>query len=187
MAKNSLVHLVKDEKRVDITPRVKISLDDIETLKGKKNWEFNRNLDDVTHVFDEVFKRAGVNRPSIGEILAMESSQWKKFLESLENSNDTEERLKAEKIKDIPFAKFSVFVDGAELKEFRNKYFFKNEYFNIYDQSVDSTIAVIEVANIYNTKHHTSGEAEATNIRLIHGSKKPPANDKQVSSERAKD
>jgi hypothetical protein len=174
MAKNSLLHLVKDEERVDITPRVMISLDDIETLKGKKNWEFNKKLDDLTHVFDEVFKRAGINRPSVSEILAMESSEWKKFLKGLEDNNDLEEKLKAEKIKDIPFAKLSVFVDGVEVKEFRHKYYFKNEHFDIYDESGDSTIAIIEVVNIYNTKHRTSKESEAVNIRIVDGAQSRP-------------
>ncbi len=159
-----LVHLVRERGRSLVAEGVEVQLSDIETLKGKKNWDFNVKLDDSDHVFDEVFKRAGVNADVLG---GMDADKWREFLGDLEGSSDTGTKVKAERIKDIPFAKLRVFIDGEEDTGFSDVYFFKDEKLRIPSDPSKSLRATLELVNLYNTKHFTSGEPEAANIRVL--------------------
>lgn len=167
-----LVHLVRLKSRALVSPGVEIQLVDIETLKGKKSWEFNVHLDDAKHVFDEVFVRAGVDREGELALTEMDSDSWRDFLEGLENSDLVEEQLRAEKIKDIPFAKFRAFIDGVEDTGVSSKYYFKGETLCLPSDSSDCDRARLKIVNIYNTKHHTSGEPEAVNLQVAAKSQK---------------
>jgi len=165
--KQLLVHLVRDSNRALVAHGVEVQLADIETLKGKKDWEFNAKLDDAERVFAEVFTRAGVTDANTPVFAQMSSNQWKAFLTDLEEANNVEAELRAEKIKDIPFAKFRVFVDGVEDPGFVHKYYFKNETLCIPSGTADCARAKLEIVNLYNTKHHSSGEPEAANVRVL--------------------
>ena len=161
------VHLVRRSNRPLVAPGIEIELLDIETLKGRGDWNFNFQLDDGDHVFDEVFARAGVTPPGWTTRAEMDTDKWTEFLTELEESGDAEKCLQAEKIKDIPFAKFRVFVDGAEDPTLGDKYYFKNDMLCVPLGSSACGRAKLRIVNIYNTKHHSSGEPEALNIRVF--------------------
>lgn len=157
-----LVHVVRDGGTGLVAKGVEVELVDIESLKGKKGWGFNHNLADIQHILDVVLARASVKQIDSRE---MDEEKWTVLLGSLEQS----EKIKAEIIKDTGFAKFRVFVDGVEQQGFDKKYYFKNEYLCIPlgTEKEGCPRARLQVVNLYNTKHHSSGEPEATNLRVI--------------------
>lgn len=158
----SLVHIVRDGGRVVVADGIEVELVDIESLKGKSNWTFNSNLPDIQHILDVVLPRASVKQVSVRDL---NEAKWTKLMVSLEES----EKIKAEIIEDTSFAKFHVFVDGVEDTNFESKYFFKNEYLCIPfgTEKEGCPKARLQVVNLYNTVHHSSGEPEAANLRLI--------------------
>jgi hypothetical protein len=160
---NSLFHVVREAPPIELVQNIEISLVDIETLKGKKNWEFNSSLIGGSNVYSRIMEGAGLPAGSYPNFASLNNKAWRKFIEGLEDSDDVEVKLQAEKIKDTPFAKFRVLVDGTVVEEISGQWFFKGDQLPLEDIS-------IEIANIYNTKHHSSGEREAANVRVL-GSK----------------
>lgn len=154
-----LVHVVRDGGTSLVAKGVEVELVDIESLKGKNDWEFNHNLPDIQHIIDVIFARASVKQRDICE---MNKKEWIKLFEK-------SEKIKAEIIEDTGFAKFRVFVDGVEQQGFEKRYYFKNEFLCIPLDTEKSGCprARLQVVNLYNTKHHSSGEPEAANLRVI--------------------
>lgn len=165
-----LVHIVRDSGRGLVAKGVEVQLVDIESLKGKGGWEFNANLPDIQHVLHEVFARASVEEMDWNN---MNEKKWAERLTSLETSDDLAEKIRAKMIEDTGFARFRVFVDGMEDRSFEHKYYFKNEYLCIpshapgEDDSCSCSRAKLQVVNLYNTIHHSSGEPEAAVLRVI--------------------
>lgn len=157
-----LVHVVRDGGTGLVAKGVEVELVDIESLKGKNGWAFNHNLPDIQHILDVVLARASVKQIDSRE---MNEAKWTALLKSLEKS----EKIKAEIIEDTGFAKFRVFVDGVEQQGFGKRYYFKNEYLYIPlgTEKEGCLRAKLQVVNLYNTKHHSSGEPEAANLRVI--------------------
>ncbi len=155
-----LVQIVRDQVEVPVVKGVDIQLVDIESLKGAGHWTFNENLPDIQHILDVVLTHASVKQIDKSD---MNEAKWTELLESLEKS----ENIKAEIIKDTGFAKFRVFVDGVEDEYFKNKFFFKNEFLCIPKGLPGCTRAKLKIVNLYNTVHHSSGEPEAANLRVI--------------------
>jgi len=157
----SLVEVVRGKGQVQLSDRIALQLVDVETLKGKSKkdeppgHEFNKNLDDTEHVFGEILSRAGVGGYTVQSILKMNQDEWEKFLDSLDDKQ-------REKVKEIPFAKFNVYVDGNKDETFARRVYFQGEplTLRVGDRNIN-----IEVVNILNTKSSVEPESVKVQIR----------------------
>ena len=162
----SLVHLIKDDSGgwISITDQVDVKLVDIETLKGKTKenespggHDFNKSLGDQSHLFSTILVKASVNTTDAKALIGMDQDGWDDFLAGLD-------KIKSESVKDIPFARLAVRVEGNEIDSFDGRWFFKGEPIPILVDEKESIS--LELVNVYNTKDKTSGEPEAVNLRV---------------------
>lgn len=152
--RNVMVHVVRDEGRVLVSKGIELELADVETLKGEKpgGLSFNRALG--SDVITSVLRMAKITGKTAEDLSRMSEGEWVQFVKSLEPTQ-------ANKLRDIPFAKFRLYVNGVPKPEFSERWYFKHDYLN-----VPSMNRSLEIANVYNTKHDTSLEHEAVNLRL---------------------
>jgi len=156
----ALIEIIKGNGQVRLTDRAALQLVDVDTLKGKSkknespSHEFNKNLDDREHIFKEVLSRAGVGGHTVQELLKMSQDEWEKFLDSLDDKQ-------REKVKEIPFAKFNVYIDGIKDETYTQRFYFQGEPLTL---SVGDQKVKLEIANILNTK--SSVEPESVKVRF---------------------
>lgn len=161
---NLMIHLVKGAGRVALSNSVEIKLVDIETLKKKvkkhekpSGHESNKSRGDTEHVFGTILAEAGVTDRTVPAVVALSQEEWESFLDGLPpHSKDV--------ILDYPFVRLAVYVDGQRSPQFDSAWFFKNEVVSI--PTHGSSVINLRLVNVYNTKHDTSGEREAINVRL---------------------
>jgi len=148
-----------------LTPNVEVALEDVETLKGKTKLgesvaadrdgsEFNKKLNDREHVFRVIMSKVGVNQ-NVDSFFEMSTANWDEFLDKLEPD-------KRERIKEIPFAQFAVYVNGQKDEGLYKKYFFADEEVAV---PVNSQNVRFDVVKVINTKKG-SHSPESVIIRL---------------------
>lgn len=146
-ASDSPIELVREE-HVTLTNRFAIQLVDVDTLKGKSkrkeapSHNFNKTLGDKEHIFREVLSRAGVSGYSVKAILEMNQAQWETFLDRLDQNQ-------RERVKQTPFARFNVYVDGNRDETYDQKAYFEGEVLTV---KIGAQNLKLEIATIRNTK-----------------------------------
>lgn len=140
--------------KTQLTRTISIGLLDVNTLKGKskrskvdsKVWDpdsgidYNKSLDDKEHIFKKIMFLAGkADDPQ--KYLRMSPEQWNTFLDGIESDSQREQ------IKQIPFARFAVSVNGKEDDQFQKNAFFEGEWFPIFDGRQTVTVEVVKIRN----------------------------------------
>jgi hypothetical protein len=169
VAEASLVHLANDpdQQSAEVAQGVRVRLVDTTSLEGKPDqgrrmsgMEFNRTL--PPYVPAEVFERANVDPIPPDRFAKLSQAEWDAYLDGLGEAE-------ADAVKDIPFARLRIWVDGKEAAAVSGRWWFKGQTVEV--PGADGRPVRFKLANIYNTKNRTSGEPEAINLQLL----PPPA------------
>lgn len=169
VAKASLVHLanVGEQRSAEVARGVLVRFVDATSLEGKPDrgrrvsgMEFNRTL--PPEVPAELFERANVAPIPPERFARISQAEWDDYLDRLGEAE-------ADAVKDIPFARLRIWVDGKEATGISGRWWFKGQTVEV--PGADGRPVRFRLANIYNTTNRSSGEPEAINLQLL----PPPA------------
>jgi hypothetical protein len=158
-----MIHAVRDQQRRALEKGVEVELVDIDPLQGKakpgiavSGHVFNKEKVG-TDIVSRIINRAGVVNPDMTAVMAMDQSAWDSYLAGLDQQQ-------AQRIKDIPFARFTFYRDNKPVPTLSGWYL-KGDVIEIPLQKNDKMR--LALVNVYNTRNHTSGEPEAVNFRVL--------------------